>query len=154
MPGFGVDALFRIPHAVPNIYSVPAWPLQGMLTDPAALRRTHTKPKGRVELAPIGGRIGAGLRAKLASNYSRVIDLFKGADVDGDKSISLREFRQTVNDAGIHASEDEVAELFASMDVDASASISFAELNHILRKTAADAGLGAATETMKLATPA
>ena len=101
------------------------------------------KPRGRVELAPIGGKIGAGLRAKLASNFSRVIDLFKGADVDGDKTISLREFRTTVNDAGIEATDEEVAELFASMDVDASSTISFAELNHILRKTAADAGQGA-----------
>ena len=78
-----------------------------------------------------------GLRAKLAKNLTRVMDLFRETDVNGDGSISMQEFRATIaKDPTLDATEAELQELYAAIDADASDSISFKELNRVLRRSA------------------
>ena len=74
------------------------------------------------------------LKTKLSSDLSRVMDVFKSADVNSDKSVSIDEFRDAMGKAGISATEEEIQECFGSMDADNSSSIDFAELNKVLRR--------------------
>ena len=99
----------------------------------------RARARAEAEAAAAAARpssLSEGLRAKLASELSRVIDLFRAADVNTDGSISLSEFKAAVAQAKLDATESELDELFRAIDADASDEISFVELNRVLRKTA------------------
>ena len=75
------------------------------------------------------------LRDALSSQASRVIDLFKRWDSNGDGVISKPEFRRGIVDLGFGSClPTEVDRLFAVFDADASGDISFRELHRMLRK--------------------
>ena len=76
------------------------------------------------------------LKNKIHRDLTRVMDMFKAADVNNDHSLSIEEFQEAVAKAGISASEAELRDFFSSMDMDHSSSIDFNELNKVLRKEA------------------
>jgi len=79
----------------------------------------------------------AKLRETLRQQASRVIDLFKSSDVDGDGEISRKEFRRTLGLMGISVpgadSQATYDSLFDAFDLDGSGSITFRELHKMLR---------------------
>jgi len=72
----------------------------------------------------------------LHGNMSRVIDLFRDWDTDGDGKITSKEFRAAVAALGYEGPRAEVDALFTRMDVDGSGSMEFKEMNRALRKGA------------------
>ena len=77
--------------------------------------------------------IPAQLQAMLATNWTRVIDLFKQFDTNGDGVISKKEFLTGMKMLGLEADMDDVSELFRAFDEDDSGAIDFEELNKLLR---------------------
>lgn len=59
--------------------------------------------------------------------------MFKIMDDDGDKKLSLYEFKKGMRDFGCDVTSDEAAEMFNAFDVDGSGSVSFDELLTALR---------------------
>ena len=78
------------------------------------------------------------LKEALALNATRVIDLFKEWDEDGDGNVSKKEFRRAVPMLGLdpEPSKTDIDSLFDQWDPDESGSIDYKELNKILRKSA------------------
>lgn len=71
---------------------------------------------------------------KLSGQASRVIDLFKKWDVNGDGSISKREFARAMPMLGLSGhTSSEIDSLFSSFDPDLSGEITFRELYKMLR---------------------
>ena len=91
------------------------------------------------------------VRDALASNGSRVMELFRSWDDDGDGEVSKAEFHLAMISLGLnapneannprlnHAVTDAVSSLFDSFDADGSGSIGFRELNRMLKPTSAAA---------------
>ena len=76
------------------------------------------------------------LRDRLAAQASRVIDLFRRWDLDGNGYISMNEFRCMLPELGFSGCLPwEVEELFNDFDIDRSGRISFRELHRMLRKS-------------------
>ena len=78
------------------------------------------------------------LREALALSATRVIDLFKEWDEDGDGAVTKKEFRRAVPMLGLDPvpSKADIDALFDQWDPDGSGNIDFKELNKILRKSA------------------
>ena len=78
------------------------------------------------------------LREALALSATRVIDLFKEWDEDGDGVVTKKEFRRAVPMLGLDPvpSKADIDALFDQWDPDGSGNIDFKELNKILRKSA------------------
>jgi len=77
--------------------------------------------------------IPAQLQAMLAANWTRVNDLFRQFDTNGDGAISKKEFLTGMKTLGLEADMDDVSELFRAFDEDDSGAIDFEELNKLLR---------------------
>ena len=86
--------------------------------------------------ASSGASIQQQIMELLHGNMSRVIDLFRDWDTDGDGKITSKEFRAAVAALGYEGPRGEVDALFAQMDVDSSGSMEFKEMNRALRKGA------------------
>ena len=80
--------------------------------------------------------IQSALRAKLANNYGKVLDLFRSWDVDNDGMIRKVEMRQAVAALGFDAPQAAVDALFDSFDRDGGGSIEYKELHRVLRREA------------------
>ena len=119
----------------------------GMASKRRALKR-HTKPSVAGARGPLAG-LGAPLsmegevsplvqlREALALNSTRVVDLFRAWDTDGDGQIDAGEFRTALFSCGVDESMGEhVDALFRSFDHDGSGSIEYRELNRLLRREA------------------
>jgi Ca2+-binding EF-hand superfamily protein len=78
------------------------------------------------------------LKEALALSATRVIDLFKEWDEDGDGTVSKKEFRKAVPMLGLDPvpSKADIDALFDQWDPDGSGNIDYKELNKILRKSA------------------
>ena len=76
------------------------------------------------------------LRDALAANLTRVIDLFREWDDDGNGLIDKKEFRQALIGLGYSAPKAEVNTLFESFDKDGGGSVDYHELNAMLRRHA------------------
>ena len=78
------------------------------------------------------------LKEALALSATRVIDLFKEWDEDGDGVVTATEFRRAVPMLGLDPvpSKADIDALFDQWDPDGSGNIDFKELNKILRKSA------------------
>ena len=94
--------------------------------------------------------VEAQVRDALASNGSRVMELFRSWDDDGDGEVSKAEFHKAMISLGLcappeatgaqkNAVTDAVSSLFDSFDGDGGGSIGFRELNKMLRRTVAPA---------------
>ena len=93
------------------------------------------------------------LRDALARSGSRVIELFRQWDTDGDGTVSKKEFVRSLPQLGLQATKEEGGALFDTFDPDGSGSIELKELEKLLRrKPGASSGLGAGAT--KLAGPA
>jgi hypothetical protein len=76
------------------------------------------------------------LRAHLASNHGKVLDLFRRWDVDGDGTVRKVEMRRAVASLGIEAPPSAIDALFDSFDRDAGGGIEYKELCRVLRREA------------------
>jgi len=97
--------------------------------------RSPSSPGSECSSAP--SAVADHLRDALVEQATRVIDLFKSWDLNGDGNISKNEFFRALPELGLWAHSDEVDELFDSFDSDHSGVISFRELNRMLRRTRA-----------------
>ena len=80
--------------------------------------------------------IGA-LRAMLAQNWMRVVDLLQDWDEDSNGTVSLKEFSKALPVLGLKFSAETVETLFAEFDADGSGEVDMKELNRKLRPGAA-----------------
>ena len=92
---------------------------------------------GSDRLSPTGSApsVADHLRDALVEQATRVIDLFKSWDDNGDGQITKAEFLRALPELGLWADRSEVDELFDAFDYDRSGSITFRELNRMLRRT-------------------
>ena len=74
------------------------------------------------------------LRQALTNSGTRIIDLFRQIDVDGDGTITKKEFRNSLPQLGLSAPKKEFDILFDSFDPDGSGKIDYKELNKLLRR--------------------
>lgn len=73
------------------------------------------------------------LRNALAKYHTRVLDLFKDWDDDGNGMVNKTEFRKALPMLGLKVDRAVAEELFDSFDEDKSGEIDYKELNHHLR---------------------
>ena len=71
------------------------------------------------------------------ANHSRVVDVLRTWDTDGDGVISRKEFEKGLRALGLHGDQAEIDELFASMDVNGDGTLDYTELHRLLRVGAA-----------------
>ena len=89
-----------------------------------------------VEAEDGGAPVVEQLRAVLAENAVRVIDLFRDWDVDQSGTVSVLEFCRSVAALGYTAPLDDVRRLFGALDADGSGALEYAELHKALRRGA------------------
>ena len=73
----------------------------------------------------------------LQANHSRVVDVLRTWDTDGDGVISRKEFEKGLRALGLEGDQAEIDELFASMDVNGDGTLDYTELHRLLRVGAA-----------------
>lgn len=83
--------------------------------------------------------VSARLVGMLAANMTRVIDLFREWDLNGDGMISPKEFRRAMMSLKLQCTRKEIDQLFVTFDPDGSNTIDFRELHRELRKAKARA---------------
>ena len=71
------------------------------------------------------------------ANHSRVVDVLRTWDTDGDGVISRKEFEKGLRALGLDGDQAEIDELFASMDVNGDGTLDYTELHRLLRVGAA-----------------
>ena len=69
------------------------------------------------------------LRDALARSATRVLDLFREWDEDGNGKISRKEFGRAIKALGFNIPKDQLATLFDSINTSGSGTIEYAELN-------------------------
>jgi len=69
----------------------------------------------------------------LRSQSSRVLDLFREWDTDGDGEVSRKEFRKAMPELGLNVDLKEIDALFDMWDADGGGNLEFKELTKILR---------------------
>ena len=74
----------------------------------------------------------AALKTALKANATRIIDLFKEWDEDGDGNVSKKEFIKALPHLGIAVDEETASTLFDAFDPDGGGDISYKELSSIL----------------------
>ena len=74
------------------------------------------------------------LQHALAKSSARVIDLFKEFDVDGDGTVSAKEFRTAMPLLILNVPRADVDALFSSWDPDGSGTLTLKELEKVLRR--------------------
>jgi hypothetical protein len=100
-------------------------------------RRGNTSVLGNVEFdegpdaPPIAEQIGMALR----KGATRVLDLFREWDKDGDGNVSRQEFLNAMPRLGFNAPKRALEELFDSWDKDGGGSLTLRELQKILRSS-------------------
>ena len=78
------------------------------------------------------------LRNALAKKFTRVIDVFKDWDDDGNGMVNRTEFRKALSVLGLRVERAVAEELFDSFDADGSGEIDYMELHQQLRSGAID----------------
>ena len=88
-----------------------------------------------VELDLHDGRpIKEQLAEALGKHATRVIDLFRQWDTDGDGEVSKAEFRKAMPLLGLDAPKADIDSLFSEWDVSGDGALNFAELKTVLKK--------------------
>ena len=76
----------------------------------------------------------AELRASLAQNRTRVIDMFRACDVNADGTVTKKEFRAALPLMGFGAGgRSSIDELFNTFDLDGSGTLDLKELTTVLK---------------------
>ena len=78
----------------------------------------------------------------LRSNATRVLDLFRSWDADGDGEVSRKEFHKAMPALGLEVPRTDVEELFNRWDNDGGGALEFKELQKILRAPPTTAKFG------------
>ena len=76
------------------------------------------------------------LRDALTQNFTRVMELFRDWDVDGNGTINKKEFRKAMNAIGVKVAVKELDALFESFDLDGGGLLEAKELGKVLRRGA------------------
>jgi calcium-binding protein CML len=104
-----------------------------------AARKRRAADKAAAEAQTVGEKsVQTLLREALTQNATRVSDLFREWDNDGNGTISKREFRAAIAALGYGAPRAEVDKLFDELDSDGSGLIAYRELVRVLRRGAGD----------------
>lgn len=77
------------------------------------------------------------IRAALAENLARAIDLFRACDTDQSGEISRREFVQALSMCGLQDHKEDLKAVFDCFDLDGGGSIEYSELATIIRRSTA-----------------
>ena len=102
-------------------------------------KKKGTSPLGNLDLdegpnaKPIAEQLGEALR----KHATRVLDLFRDWDNDGDGEVSRKEFHRAMPALGLNVPKKAIDELFTSWDKDGGGALSLRELQKILRSKAA-----------------
>ena len=78
------------------------------------------------------------LSSLLKQNHTRVIDLFRSLDKNGDGEVTRPELAKALSDLGVSASKDELDEMFRTLDPDHSGGIDFRELQKAMMDASGD----------------
>lgn len=78
---------------------------------------------------PIAEQLATALRA----NSTRVLDLFRSWDIDGDGQVSRAEFHKAMPALGLEVAKQVIDDLFTEWDADGGGQIGYAELRRILQ---------------------
>jgi len=76
------------------------------------------------------------LKAALDKNQTKVLDLFREWDADGDGNVSRKEFIKAMPILGLDAPKEAINAVFDEFDPDGSGSVSYHELKKMLRVSA------------------
>jgi len=95
------------------------------------------KPKTRLgnldlDEGPDAPPIAEQLANALRENSTRVLDLFRSWDADGDGQVSRAEFHKAMPALGLDVPKETIDELFSSWDKDGGGELGYAELRRIL----------------------
>ena len=74
------------------------------------------------------------MRSALRTNRTRVIDVFRCLDRNGDGTVTKREFRAALPLLGFEANQKTADTVFAELDLDGSGKVEYEELNKQLRQ--------------------
>jgi len=87
----------------------------------------------------------------LRENSTRVLDLFRSWDADGDGQVSRAEFHRAMPALGLDVPKKDIDELFSEWDVDGGGEIGYGELRKILSKRPAASSSGVAAPVKAIA---
>jgi len=93
------------------------------------------KPKGLIDLdeSPDAPPIAEQLANALRENSTRVLDLFRSWDADGDGQVSRAEFHKAMAALGLEVEKQIIDDLFSEWDKDGGGELGYNELVKILR---------------------
>ena len=104
-----------------------------MLKELAALKAKMTPAKKKEGITLSGkGTMPEQIAEALKSQATRVMDLFRSWDRDGDGEVSRSEFHKAIPALGIEADKKDVDELFNMWDADGGGSLAYKELKKLL----------------------
>lgn len=110
-----------------------------------AVQRKWEKVKQSLSERDTGeDRLLRSLKAALAANHSRVMNLFRKWDADGSGTVSMDEFLRGMRLLSFNVTVGDVKLLFKQLDKDGSGSVDFAELDRAIKATglALDSAIG------------
>ena len=107
--------------------------MTGLHKEVAALKAKLPTPKKKETLQLSGkGTMPEQIAEALKSQATRVMDLFRSWDRDGDGEVSKAEFHKAIPALGIDAPKADVDELFNMWDADGGGSLAYKELKKLL----------------------
>lgn len=120
-------------------------PTSGEKKRPKPLKETTnpsakgSSPLGLIDLdeGPDAKPISEQLADALRKNATRVLDLFRSWDADGDGEVARAEFHRAMTALGLEVPKKSIDELFTEWDKDGGGSIGYKELQKILTRSSA-----------------
>ena len=108
--------------ALPRSSSGPGSPGRGVFSLTATAHEETGRGKDDAQLA---AQLGEKIQQVLEKNMTRVMDVFKEWDADGNGQISVLEFRAACRHLDLPLGKEEVEKIFSVLDPDRSGSLSF-----------------------------
>ena len=100
------------------------------------LKKAPKKKTGLIDIdeSPDAPPYSEQIATALRNNSTRVLDLFRSWDADGDGQVSRAEFHKAMLALGLEVPKKDIDELFSQWDVDGGGEIGYGELRKILSK--------------------